>query len=81
MHMTMEVTEDDFLAWTDHPLTQWVFQAVEKAAGLQAAEWNRQSWDKGLADPLKLAELRTRADAYRALTETDYDGWSAIHES
>jgi hypothetical protein len=35
----------------------------------------QQSWAKGEADPELLIELRTRADAYLALVETEYEQW------
>ena len=44
-------------------------------AAEQQAEWARRSWDGGECDPLLLCELRTRADAYRAIAETSYEGF------
>jgi hypothetical protein len=78
--MQRNITEDDFLAWQDHPVSRWVFAAVERAAEAQKAEWERQSWEAGDVSPLVLMELRTRADAYRALFETTFDQWSLMHE-
>jgi hypothetical protein len=74
------VTEDDFLAWRDHPVTKWIFKAVEAGAEEQKAEWIRASWEGATANPLLLVELRTRADSYRALIETSFMRWSEMNE-
>lgn len=37
------------------------------------AEWGRISWDNGSANQAALSELRTRADAYRAIPELTYE--------
>lgn len=78
--MQRNITEDDFLAWRDHPVTRWVMSAAQGAADAQKAEWDRLSWVAGNADPLTLIELRTRADAYSALFENTYAQWSEMHE-
>lgn len=36
--------------------------------------WRSASWQNGHANPLLLAELRTRADAYLAIAEMDFEG-------
>jgi len=66
-------TLEDFQAWQDNPVTKWVFQALRSVASMQEAAWHRQSWEQGLSNPAHLQELRTRADAYVAVTETSYD--------
>jgi hypothetical protein len=48
-------------------------QAFNIGAVAQRDGWIDASWEKGSADPLNLVELRTRADAYRAVTESTYD--------
>lgn len=75
------ISEDEFLLWREHPVTQWVLAAVVAGAEAQRAEWHRLSWEAGQADPLTLIELRTRADAYMALDETTYAQWRALNES
>lgn len=67
------MTRDDFEAWAESPVTQWVFRAVRNAAQLQKEDWDRRSWENGEADPLALVELRARADAYSAIAETPYE--------
>lgn len=75
----MAITEDDFLRWRDNAVTQWIFKALETAVQAQKDEWGSISWDGNAPDPLKLMELRTRADSYAALFETDFTAWQAIN--
>lgn len=70
-------TEDEFESWCLHPVTQFVAQAMENAADDQREEWLRQSWGSGMANPVLLMELRTRADAYRAFLETGLEDYLA----
>lgn len=56
-------------------MTQWVLEVLRESANSHKAEWDRVSWEGGKSDPLLLCELRTRADAYRAIEETAYEGW------
>jgi hypothetical protein len=73
------ITEDDFLTWREHPVTKWVFDAIERGVEAQKSAWIDASWEAGKADPEMLIELRTRADAYRALNETTFGQWSSLH--
>jgi hypothetical protein len=64
-----------FKAWKDDPVTRFVLSACAKASGECKAEWDRISWAGGKCDQVSLIVLRERADAYRALAETEYEGW------
>jgi hypothetical protein len=75
----MVMTMEDFQRWHDNPVSQWVFAAAEKAALAQSEAWMADSWGRGESDPVKLTELRTRADAYRALFETPFERWAELH--
>lgn len=61
-------------------MTQWMIKALEVQACEQRAAWMEASWEAGVAEPAMLHELRTRADAYRAIAETDYHGVCAVLE-
>jgi hypothetical protein len=39
----------------------------------QQTTWVQASWDQGACDEKALIELRTRADAYRAIAEAPYE--------
>lgn len=73
------VSEDEFLAWRDDPVTAWILAACRKASAEQREAWNDASWSGGNADPMLLTELRTRSDAYLALADTTYRGWVRTH--
>lgn len=76
----MSPSEEDFLAWRDNPVTQWVMRTALKAAEMNKEAWLDASWVQGNCDPQLLNETRTRADAYRALAETTYDKWLELNE-
>lgn len=63
-------TQDEFDAWTEHPVTVFVATAYQRLAELQREAWLESSWGSGQGDALMLNELRTRADAYMAFLET-----------
>ena len=72
---------EEFAAWRDHPVTQWVAQAYGKMAEIQRQAWVEATWDAGEHLPeAALVELRTRADAYRSMAECDYSDLVSIHE-
>lgn len=75
----MSPSEEEYEAWRDNPVTRWVMAACERAAEDNRQLWIDQSWEGGNADPNALIELRTRADAYRAIIECDYAAWAAEH--
>lgn len=68
-------TREAFRAWRSDPTTRFAFAALDRAADMQAQAWVDASWSGGQANPLLLAELRTRADAYKSLSEADYEGF------
>ena len=70
----------DFAAWCEHPVTQWVAACWQTAANRQREAWVQVSWDQGSNDPLTLMELRTRADAYMAFLETGLDDYAKNSE-
>jgi hypothetical protein len=73
--MAANPSREEFDAWLDHPVTRFVLGALERQAQAQEAEWRHWSWEVGTADQRQLDELRTRADAYRSMAETSYEGF------
>jgi hypothetical protein len=69
----MTITAEEFARWRDDRVTRWVFRAFAICADENKAEWITASWEQGVSNPLMLAELRTRADAYRAVIDTPYE--------
>lgn len=66
---------EHFDAWRTDPVTKYIFEAIKRAIEAEKAEWVRQSWDGGNADPMQLVELRTRADALGELIDNTYEKW------
>ena len=71
----MTPSRDDFARWLDDPVTNWVMRAHLMAAETNKTAWIDASWGNGAASKEMLAELRTRADAYLAITQTGYEGF------
>ena len=63
---------EDFARWRDDRVTQWVFAALASMSDANKELWLTTSWENGVSNERTLIELRTRADAYRSLFETDY---------
>lgn len=68
-----QLTAEDFAAWREDPTTLAILDLLASFADAQKAAWDDHSWDSGKADPLMLCELRTRADAYRAMGEMTFE--------
>jgi hypothetical protein len=69
----MPPSREDFTRWLGDSVTAYVMRAHLAMAETNKAEWLRVSWEAGHANPALLSELRTRADAYRAIAEMTYD--------
>ena len=67
--MAEAVTEEEFQAWRDHPVTQYVTKAFEAMAAAQKKAWIESTWDGNHCDAYDLCALRTRADTFNAMKE------------
>ncbi len=67
------ITADDFDAWRDNPITQAVFKAHLKLAEANKATWLALSWGNGEVDPIRLADLKARAEMCQDMTEITLD--------
>lgn len=74
------ISEDEFLAWRDDPVTQGIIRTLSAMADAQREAWLAASWDAGSTDPVLLTELRTRADAYRVFAEGSYADFFGVDE-
>jgi hypothetical protein len=68
-----EISAEEFAAWRDDPVTEVVLKAFDEMALKQREGWLSASWDGDACDPLLLIELKTRADAYRAVCECTFE--------
>lgn len=71
----MPPSRDDFARWRDDHVTRWVMEAHHAAAEANKAEWIKSSWETGRASEGALRLLRANADAYEAISRTDYEGF------
>lgn len=71
----MTPSREDFARWRDDHVTRWVMQAHRAAADANRESWARSSWETGKASEGALRELRTRADAYLAIVDADYESF------
>ncbi len=74
------ITSEDFARWRDDAVTRWVFKAIAAGEAENKAAWVEASWTYNNPKPQLLLELRTRADAYRALIDTSYESWAEINQ-
>lgn len=80
-----QLSKDDYLIWRQLPVTKWILANLKIAAQLQKLEWDKQTWGQSLSGEVsqispqemrdKLLILKTRADAYSALEEADFESW------
>lgn len=73
--------EAEYRDWLGHPVTEWVLARMASMAAQQKTRWAELAWEKGEVDPLLLCEARVRADCYRAIPDSTYDDWKALHDS
>lgn len=73
------MTSEEFEAWRDNPITQWVRAAFKRLAEENKAAWVETSWERGAAGPAELIELKTRADAYMAMSEMTFEDLQVTH--
>jgi len=74
------MTEEDFLAWRENPVTRWFMKAFKNSAALCEAEWKDGSWITGQADQAALDVLKAKATAYAAVEESDFTDIQARQE-
>lgn len=67
------ISREDFQRWLEDPVTRAVIRAHRQTAHDNREAWIAHSWGNGHANPLILLELKTRADAYLAIAEMNYE--------
>lgn len=73
-------TQDEFDAWCQHPVSQFVAEAYRLGAVLQREEWAKKFDARLIPADIALTrlELKTREDAYQAFLETTLADYIAI---
>ena len=67
-------SKEEFAAWRDEPITQFVMAALVRNAEECREAWMLESWERGKADELTLHALRERSDALLGFT-ADYEAF------
>ena len=74
------ITEDEFSAWQESPITDAVLRACVVMQTDAKDAWVAASWDQENPDPLLLARLRARADAFGDILDLEHDELETILE-
>lgn len=77
----MQISEEEFAEWQQHPVTEWVMAAMRREAAAKKQEWADIAWDKGHVDTPTLTEARVLAESYLAIPDTQYEVWSSLNDS
>ena len=70
--------DEDFAQWAQHPITRFVAACFEIAANKNREQWEELSWMQGNCEATTLVELRTRADAYLAFSQTKKEDYEQL---
>lgn len=67
------MTEEDYIAWRENPVTRWVMAACEASAELCKRQWQEASWETGVANQAALNELRAKHKTWRGIIDASFD--------
>ena len=67
------MTADDFEAWQENPVTQYVMKALSVVAEEAKSDWQVGAWGGNLR-PEYLAETRGRYSAYATILNMTFEG-------
>lgn len=80
--MPADITDDEFAAWYDHPVTKWVRAGLSREAQQVREGWLTAAWDAGQLDPILKERAFNRWDLLdhiaNELTHREVQGY---HES
>ncbi len=69
----MSITEDEFITWREHPVTQHIFDTVLYGQVREAKKaWVAMAWEKGNLCPVTRAAYRERAKLAEQLIALQY---------
>ena len=68
----MKIDKEDFEQWRSGVMAEALFKAIDAWAEDAKAAWVNASWDGGTADPILLAALKERYNAFRDLAKVTH---------
>jgi hypothetical protein len=74
----VKFSKEDFDAWRSNLVTEEVFRAFERLEAKAKSDWMAMSWGRGICDPVKLSDLRARAEVvedFRTMQFEDIEEW------
>ena len=69
----MTVTRDDFAAWAEHPVTQWILSAFGSQADALREGWIEGAWNADRLDPVEKTRAHTRWDILSQVADLTYE--------
>ncbi len=69
----MRITEEDYIEWKLHPVTEALFAVMRKEIVRMEQEWLEASFKNNLNDPEMLSELRSKTKAYMEIMGAEFE--------
>lgn len=69
----MRITEEDYIEWKQHPVTETLFAVMRKEIARMEQEWLEASFRHNLNDPEMLSELRAKTQAYMEIMGAEFE--------
>lgn len=73
MGQKLTVSNDDFEAWRDHPVTRWLLTAFGSQAEAIKEGWEQAAWHNDQLDPIDKTRAHARWDILDALSTLSYE--------
>lgn len=80
------MTEDDFLAWREHPVTQWFMAGLIEVAAMNEELVRGAAWNAAKAGQAQAVDhegqnaLAIKSDAYRQIATAQFHHIANFHE-
>ena len=80
------MTEEDFLAWRENPVTQWFMAGLVEVAAMNEALVKQTAWDAACAGQAQAIDhdtqnsLAIKAHAYRQIATAQFQHIANFHE-
>lgn len=69
----MRITEEDYIEWKQHPVTEALFTVMNKEIVNMKEEWSEASFKNNNNDPELLSNLRAKTQAYMEIMGAEFE--------